>query len=326
MSGGMGGNRLAVLADEAKGALGPIVQGEEFTIGGWLAYGRALNEGRALFPDDDKAFGQWMQDNLLCQLDTVDGPKEVDRHDRAATMWADANPAELEEARQRGNPRTIRGMHAKWKEIEAERAEEQRRQEAEAQKVSAPDTVVCTDEQSYQPEDQPVSVEQDVQPEAEPEPDPYADQRKGLGGYTRQGIEDALIEKCIAFEEERTRRKKAEANERKANKLLRDMTTNDDQEVIRRLNKQLANVDNAKWRAEEELSSWKRRVHAQKNEITTLKIRVNDAGARARARKSGAVAEMITTRRHPGRGAGASTHRSRPARPDKSPAALASDR
>jgi hypothetical protein len=73
----------------------------------WLAYGAALNEGRALFhPEDDKGFGQW----LLSQLATV----EVNRDERAAAMWAAANPDQFAEAREAGNARTVRGIHAKW--------------------------------------------------------------------------------------------------------------------------------------------------------------------------------------------------------------------
>lgn len=118
--------RLDALAAEAREGLERVEQGEEFTISGWLAYGHALNEGRALFPGD-REFGEWV---ALCQLDTAD------RHDRAAAMWAAANADQFEEARQRGNPRTIRGIHAKWKEIEAEREAERRRQEAEAESQS----------------------------------------------------------------------------------------------------------------------------------------------------------------------------------------------
>jgi len=56
--------------------------GEADTIAGWLAYGAALNEGRALFPGD-REFGEWV---ALSQLDTAD------RMDRAAAMWAAGNP------------------------------------------------------------------------------------------------------------------------------------------------------------------------------------------------------------------------------------------
>jgi hypothetical protein len=37
--------------------------------------------------EDDKGFGQWVADNLLSQLGTV----EITRDDRAAAMWAAAN-------------------------------------------------------------------------------------------------------------------------------------------------------------------------------------------------------------------------------------------
>jgi hypothetical protein len=53
---------------------------------GWLAYGAALNEGRALHhPDDDKGFGQWKV-NLLSQVGIVK-PKA---DEESAAMWASA--------------------------------------------------------------------------------------------------------------------------------------------------------------------------------------------------------------------------------------------
>ncbi|WP_050929476.1 hypothetical protein [Aestuariivita boseongensis] len=110
--------RLDAIAERARKGLENKGKGEELTIAGWLAYGLALNEGRALFKGD-REFGEWI---ALCQLDTADG-SPIDRHDRAAAMWAAANADQFEEARQRGNPRTIRGIHAKWKEIEKEREE-----------------------------------------------------------------------------------------------------------------------------------------------------------------------------------------------------------
>lgn len=65
--------------------LPPDARAAHDAMAGWLAYGAALNEGRAQFdPEDDKGFGQWVADNLLSQLATV----EVTRDDRAAAMWA----------------------------------------------------------------------------------------------------------------------------------------------------------------------------------------------------------------------------------------------
>ena len=49
-----------------------------------------------------------------------------------AAMWAAGDPEQFQEAKAAGNARTVRGIHAKWKEILAEREAEQRRQEAEA--------------------------------------------------------------------------------------------------------------------------------------------------------------------------------------------------
>ncbi len=57
------------------------VQRETAAPDGWIAYGAALNEGRALFAGDTE-FGQWVSE---CQLDTAD------RHDRSAAMWGAAN-------------------------------------------------------------------------------------------------------------------------------------------------------------------------------------------------------------------------------------------
>lgn len=124
--------RLGLLADDARRGLDAVQQGEGKTLEGWLTYGAALNEGRAQFhPEDDKGFGKWVEKNLLCQVGTV----EVDRNERTAAMWAAANPDEFEIARVSGNARTVRGIHAKWKEITAEREVEQSRQEAETARV-----------------------------------------------------------------------------------------------------------------------------------------------------------------------------------------------
>jgi len=44
--------RLDVLAEEVRKGRQNVEKGEEFTIGGWLAIGHAMNEARALFPVD----------------------------------------------------------------------------------------------------------------------------------------------------------------------------------------------------------------------------------------------------------------------------------
>jgi hypothetical protein len=126
--------RLGLLADDARHALERVASGESTAIDGWLAYGAALNEGRAMFhPDDDKGFGQWIADNLLRQV----GGVAVHDHDRSAAMWAAANPDQFTEARAAGNARTVRGIHAKWGEIDAERKAAAERARAEAERAKA---------------------------------------------------------------------------------------------------------------------------------------------------------------------------------------------
>jgi len=118
--------RLGLLADDARRGLALVEQGEGKTLEGWLAYGAALNEGRALFPSDEQ-FGQWVSVNLPL----------TEKHERSAAMWAAANPEDFETARASGNARTVRGIHAKWKEILAEREAKAARTQAEQEKAAA---------------------------------------------------------------------------------------------------------------------------------------------------------------------------------------------
>ena len=130
---GMGHNEIAVrlglLAEDARKGLDRVSSGEAHAIEGWLAYGAALNEGRALFPSDEQ-FGQWLR---VSQLATDD----INRDERAAAMWAAANPGEFAEARLAGNARTVRGIHAKWREIEAAREAQAEREKADAARADA---------------------------------------------------------------------------------------------------------------------------------------------------------------------------------------------
>lgn len=94
--------RLGLLADDARSALAAVASGEGAAVDGWLAYGAALNEGRALFhPEDDKGFGGWVK-NLHQQL------VGVEPHDpeRSAAMWAAGNPEQFATARAAGNARS----------------------------------------------------------------------------------------------------------------------------------------------------------------------------------------------------------------------------
>lgn len=111
--------RLGLLAVDAHIALEQVAKGEGDAIEGWLAYGAALNEGRSLFhPEDDKGFGQWLSSSKLEEYNGA----AIHPAEQSAAMWAAANPDHFAEARAAGNARTVRGIHAKWNEINAERA------------------------------------------------------------------------------------------------------------------------------------------------------------------------------------------------------------
>lgn len=107
--------RLAAMAGDAQIALDRVAYGEAEAIEGWLAYGAALNEGRALFAKDAD-FGKWVADFMTDNLSVT--PND---HERAAAMWAAANRDQFDEARAAGKARTVRGIHEKSKQIEAER-------------------------------------------------------------------------------------------------------------------------------------------------------------------------------------------------------------
>jgi len=94
-------------------------------IEGWLAYGAALNEGRGLFPGD-REFGEWVAENVLGQLAQGD----IEPKDQQAAMWAAANQDDFDTARAAGNARTVRGIHAKWLELDAERKAAEDRERA----------------------------------------------------------------------------------------------------------------------------------------------------------------------------------------------------
>jgi len=120
--------RLDLLAEDARKGLARVAKGEAEAIAGWLIYGAALNEGRALFPKGDNArFSDWLSSSQLANCS---------KDDRAAAMWAAGDRATFDEMRT-AHPRvrTVRGLHAKWREAEnARKAEESRRVNAAARR------------------------------------------------------------------------------------------------------------------------------------------------------------------------------------------------
>lgn len=79
-------------------------------------------------------------------------------------MWAAAYAYQFEEARKRENPRTIRGIYAKWKEIEDERKREEQ-----------------------------AEIVEKALAEMKGQPDPRAKQRARLKDLTREALEDDII-------------------------------------------------------------------------------------------------------------------------------------
>lgn len=132
--------RLGMLASDAQVALERVAKGEGDAIDGWLSYGAALNEGRALFPSDEQ-FGQWVERSVNDNLSVT-----PNLHERAAAMWAAANPDQFAEARGAGNARTVRGIHAKWNEINAERAAALARAAAEKARKEAEEKAAAEDD------------------------------------------------------------------------------------------------------------------------------------------------------------------------------------
>ncbi len=222
--------RLAALAGDAQVALDRVARGEADAIEGWLAYGAALNEGRALFPGD-REFSAWMAEWQLAI--------QVEAHERAAAMWAAANADQLAEAQAACKARTLRGWHDQWKKIEQERevarkkaereAEDARkreaaRQEAEAQakaaqearQVAAAATTEGERKEAEAKAEQAAAAKAEAEKIAaepeEPEEDPEtAKVMRELAKLTPEGVAQLVIELRTALADEKAKRRAAEA-------------------------------------------------------------------------------------------------------------------
>ena len=297
--------RLAALAGDAQIALDKVARGEADAIEGWLAYGAALNQGRALFDsEDDKGFGGWVKENLLCQLGTV----EVDRHERAAAMWAAANADQLAEAKANSKARTLRGWHDQWKKIEqdreaarqkAERDAEKKRKDAEAAAARAEADEKAKAEREAQKaiaaastdEDREVAeakaeaaagekaeaeraaeaaeaaAQQDDEPKFDPE---VTNVLRELAKMTPEGVAGLVMELRAALADEKAKAKAIKAERDAIKEQLSDLTSDDKDMVIRRLTASLKNAENAKWRATEEQGRAMKQVYALKKRIGEL--------------------------------------------------------
>ena len=108
---------LDKIVAEAVRGLKVVEEGESRTVEGWLIYGKALNEGRGVFPKgDNKRFSEWLATNNLMGANDMD---------RLAAMWA-ADNTDLMYKIMEENPRikTVRGAHAKHKAIVAAESKE----------------------------------------------------------------------------------------------------------------------------------------------------------------------------------------------------------
>ena len=290
--------RLAALAGDAQIALDKVAKGETDAIEGWLAYGAALNEGRALFPGD-REFGQWLSGSSFDNLSVR--PNE---HEQVAAMWAAANADQLAEAKAASKARTLRGWHDQWKKIEADRdaarlkaerdaetarKREEAKKEAEARakaeaeaRAKAEAATSDDDRREYEAEAEKAAaakveaekavqeVEAEIQSE-EPEQDPEtAKLRREIGKLTTEGMIDEIIglRADLADAKASAKTLKAERDDLKAK--LADLTADDQQEVIRRLQASLKNAENAKWRAIEEQARIQKQVYALKKRVEEL--------------------------------------------------------
>jgi len=106
-----------------------VAEGEDKTMEGWLVYGAALNEGREMFPSDEQ-FGQWVRET---QLDA-----HASKDERTAAMWAAANPEDYQ-ATKEANPRvrTVRGLHAKWKDTQETEGKPKKKKDKSKDKPSS---------------------------------------------------------------------------------------------------------------------------------------------------------------------------------------------
>ena len=95
-----------------------VAEGDDKVIDGWLLYGVSLNAGRPLFErggQGDKDFGAWKLNEVWSS--NLDNQPHC--ADEQAAMWAAKDPTWFTNFR-RHHPkvRTVRGLHAKWKEAQ----------------------------------------------------------------------------------------------------------------------------------------------------------------------------------------------------------------
>lgn len=117
--------------DQANKGLAKVKAGQDTESEGWLMYGEALNVGRAMFLGDLE-FGRWVADSQLAS---------ASYDERSAAMWAADNLEQYKFLVKRfPNVRTVRGIHAKHKAIEAK--EEKQKQHERSKLPALPDELI----------------------------------------------------------------------------------------------------------------------------------------------------------------------------------------
>jgi len=253
--------RLDELAAAAREGLKRVDQGEHETLLGWIDFGIALNEGRALFPGD-REFGEWV---ALLQLVTAESGEEINRNDRAAAMWAAANADQLAEAQEASKARTIRGLHEAWKKIEAERERAEvlksaeRQTKAEPTPDPAPQGAALPASSGRQegdgtapPAEKPAAGNTAASGRrdegASPPPDPY-----GYADLTEEALLDLANGLRIRLDEEQAARKRAEAEVEKLRRQVEEMIdATDSATVIRNQAKEIKRLNDKVWKANED--------------------------------------------------------------------------
>jgi len=186
--------RLGLLAEDARKGLSRVAAGESDTIEGWLAYGAALNEGRALFPVGDNArFSEWISNSKL--------EEGIHPAEQSAAMWAAANPEQFSKARASGNARTVRGIYAKWQDLEEQRLR---------------DEAFAAAEQAREKAQKAAQEEQQHRKRAETETDEAAKQDAVNQAFEAENSRTRHEAEARAFQEEAEAKSKPKVEEKKA--------------------------------------------------------------------------------------------------------------
>ena len=140
------------------------------------------------------------------------------------------------------------------------------------QEESGPQTIDEEHELPAEPQQEQGAREDDQESDL---PDPHAKMRRALAAFTRQGLEDELIGTREALREERAKRKKAEAENKRLRENLADFD-GEQADTIRRLQKQIEHLRSEMFRANEKTDAALRQAHAVRKEAHGLRQQVEN--------------------------------------------------